>query len=51
MKRIKRFIINTVIEDYRNNGRMRRLINDGFASDLAQSKDESLPFRIRGSEI
>jgi hypothetical protein len=48
---IKRLIISAVIEDYRNNGRMRRLINDGLAQDLAHDKEPGLLFRIQSGEV
>jgi hypothetical protein len=56
MKRIKqalkRFIINAIVEDYRNNGRMRQLITEGRAAtdEEDHASDVSLLFRFRGND-
>lgn len=49
-KALKRFIINAIVEDYRNNGRMRQLITEGRAEEEDRGSDVGLLFRLRGND-
>jgi len=49
---IQRFIIKTIVENYRNNGEVRQLITDGnvFVSERDSRQDVNLLFHVRTGE-